>query len=67
MEDNLKFKFVGKTHSSKSSDLDRWECPVCRKEEMSECRFNLNPKKRGMVWKCRFCGSRLLLDPKNAL
>jgi rubrerythrin len=60
-EDQLSFKWIGSTHSGKSANLDRWECPVCVKEDLPEKRFNLSPKKRGKVWKCRFCGSKLLL------
>ena len=33
---------------------DRWECPNCRKNKRGECRFNLSPKKRGTIHKCRF-------------
>jgi len=55
------FKWIKNTHSGKSQRLDRWECPVCVERNSPEKRFNLNPKKRGKIWKCRFCGSKLLL------
>jgi len=44
---------------------DRWECPYCREEKRSECRFNLSTKKRGSIWKCRFCGNDLLLNKED--
>ena len=56
---------IGGTHSSKALYLDRWECPHCRNNKASECRFNLNPQKRGMKWTCRFCKSKLILEYKK--
>lgn len=48
-------QFIKKTHSGKSNDLDRWECPICRAKKAPECRFNLRPNKRGQFHTCRFC------------
>jgi hypothetical protein len=59
----IKAKFIAKTHSGHSDNLDRWECPHCRETGAPECRFNLSPDKRGTVHKCRFCKTELLLDP----
>ena len=53
--------FIGGTHSSKNLNLNRWECPNCRKNKNSECRFNLDHKKVNINWKCRFCKSILFL------
>lgn len=44
---------------------DRWECPECRKNKEPECRFNLSIKKRGKIHKCKFCGSKLLLEKNH--
>lgn len=38
---------------------DRWECPICRENKASECRWNLSSKKRGTIHKCRFCKNEL--------
>ena len=63
----MKAKYIGGTHSSKSQHLDRWECPVCRKDpKMGECRFNLSSDKRGKTWKCRFCKTPLLLEVEKS-
>ena len=56
-----KAKFISKTNNR--GVKDRWECPFCRDKGAPECRFNLSPKKRGSIHKCRFCGMQLLLDP----
>lgn len=61
----IRAKFVSTTHSGKSSSLDRWECPKCRENNSPECRFNLDRKKRGKIWKCRFCKIDLLLEVSN--
>ncbi len=60
-----KFIHVKGTGNIKESDLDRWECPICRENKEPECRFNLKQSKRYMIWPCRFCGSKLLLDPEK--
>ena len=54
-------KWITTTFSSHSSKLDRWECPHCRKNKEPECRFNLNWDKRGRIWKCRFCKTKIKL------
>ena len=58
-----KAKFIGDTHSSMSLHLNRWECPICRKNpNQPECRFNLSDKKIGKTHKCRFCKTELLIE-----
>ena len=61
----LKAKYIGGT-SLGHGDKDRWECTKCRADpDKPECRFNLSPKKRGKVYPCRYCGSKLLLEVKK--
>jgi len=60
-----KAKWIKVTFSGHSNKLDRWECPNCRKNKKAECRFNLNWKRRGTVWPCRYCGTKLLLEIKK--
>jgi len=57
----MKAKFIKKTFSSHSSNLNRWECPNCRANKKPECRFNLDQKKINILWKCRFCKKELEL------
>lgn len=47
--------FIKRTRSGKTDDLDRWECPICRRNKEPECRFNLKSQKRGQFHTCRFC------------
>lgn len=55
-------KFIGETHSSKSRNLHRWECPTCRENlREPECRFNLDAKRINTEWRCRFCKRMLFL------
>jgi len=56
----IEAKFVSKTQV-RGIIKHRWECPNCRQIGKSECRFNLDPKKDGEVYNCRFCKIRLLL------
>ena len=61
----MKAKFIGET-SVAGRIKQRWECPVCREAKAPECRFNLSQKKQETKYKCRFCGTELLIN-KNKL
>lgn len=49
--------------AGRSGKLYRWECPNCRKNfsKVGECRFNLDPKRTGKRWPCKFCKTILEL------
>jgi transcription elongation factor Elf1 len=55
----MKAKYIGRTINR--AVKDRWECPFCREHHAPECRFNLDPKKTGTNYNCRFCGTLLEL------
>jgi len=54
------FKFIGETFVRGKKKF-RWECPICRSNNAPECRFNLDPSKINMMWKCKFCKNQLML------
>ena len=57
---NAKYIGLGGT----CNEYDRWECPKCREDpDKLECRFTLVKTKRGTIHNCRFCGTKLKLDP----
>lgn len=61
MKMTIKAKYIGLGDTCNRKD--RWECTRCRDDpEKPECRFNLSKKKRGQVYPCRYCGSKLLLE-----
>ena len=56
----IQAKFIGDTVVA-GREKHRWECPLCRANNNSECRFSLSPFKENKVHKCRFCGTEILL------
>jgi len=64
MDNYVEAVFIGETWV-RGKLKHRWECPVCRKNNEPECRFNLSPDKDGKIWKCRFCGTQLLLKRES--
>jgi rubredoxin len=56
----MKAKYIGL--GGTCNRKHRWECPNCRANKGTDCRFNLSKKRLGSKHKCRFCGTELLLE-----
>jgi len=52
--------FISKT-AIRGKFKDRWQCPYCKEKGSPESRFNLSDKKRGKIWRCRFCKKEIMI------